>query len=122
MKEKVFEDNLINKRIRDFEEIKEQITPEVIKEMMNGQSNEEFWVKEFLVESLEKDIAFGNKIWTGFNEIIDIAKIKKSEEWEDRKLVEEFDFLSELIIRADLPINTELRVAAVLKIKENFVR
>ena len=98
----------IEERVRRFEAVKEEITPEVIKGMMNGFSNEQFWVEEYLEESFGNDISFGAKIWSGFSEILETAKIKLSEEAEDMALVKEFDFLSMIAMRGDLPIDNKL--------------
>ncbi len=112
----------IEERVRRFEAVKEEITPEVIKGMMNGFSNEQFWVEEYLEESFGNDISFGAKIWSGFSEILETAKIKLSEEAEDMALVKEFDFLSMIAMRGDLPIDNKLKVAAALKIREEFAK
>jgi len=116
------ENQPIDERIRRFESVKEEITPEILKEMMNGHSNEQFWAEECLEDSFERDVTFGAKIWSGFSEILETAKIKFSEEAEDVALVKEFNFLSELAMRADLPIDNKLKATAVLKIRENFVK
>ncbi|MDP1688605.1 MAG: hypothetical protein Q8L47_00540 [bacterium] len=108
-------------RIQKFEDINNRITPEVLKEMMNGYDDDVFWHQESLGNSVENDITFGTKIWTAFNEIIEVAKIKDSPEWELQQLVVEFAFLSQLTMRVDLPIDLKLRVAAILKIKEDFI-
>ena len=112
----------IGDRIDDFEALKGQITPEVLRGMMNGYSDEQFWTDECLSDSAENDKAFGVKIWTALDEILQHAGIKNSEKPEDRELVEEFNFLSQLLMRGDLPISPELRVAAVRKIKRDFTK
>ncbi|MDO8522844.1 MAG: hypothetical protein Q7S12_00965 [bacterium] len=116
------ENKIVEERISHFEDVKEQITPAVLEALMNGYNNEQFWAEEYLEDSFERDIAFGAKIWGGFAEILETAQIVSSEVPEDLTLVGEFNFLSELAMRADLPIDSKLRATAVLKIKEAFVK
>lgn len=122
MKDKPPEDESVRGRIGDFETLKRQITREVLEAMMNGYSDEQFWTDECLSVGVKDDRAFGTKIWAAFDEIIQHAGIKNSEKLEDRELVEEFSFLSQILMRADLPISPELKIAAVRKIKQDFIK
>lgn len=83
MKNKSPEGESASGRIGDFEALKGQITPEVLRVMMNGYSDEQFWTEECLRDSVENDGAFGVKIWTAFDEILQHAGIKNSEKPED---------------------------------------
>lgn len=106
--------------ISTFEESKQRLTPEIIEEMMNGATDKNFWDNENLQQSLEYDIAFAAKIWGGFHKLIEITGLAESKDWKDQYTVEEFNFLSELAMRGDLPINFEAKAAAIKKIKEIF--
>ena len=110
----------IQRKISSFEELRHRMTPEAIEDLMNGATDGNFWNEENLRKSLEEDIAFPMKIWSGFDELIDILDLKKSEDPEAIDLIKEFDFLSQVVMRVDLPINVEARISAVKKIREVF--
>ena len=110
----------IRQKIDSFEELRYKMTPEAIEALMNGATDGNFWDEENLSKSLEEDIAFPMKIWSGFDELIKILNLNKSEDPEAIDLVKEFEFLSQVVMRADLPINIEARVAAIKKIREAF--
>ena len=110
----------VQRKISSFEELRHRMTPEAIEDLMNGATDGNFWNEENLRKSLEEDIAFPMKIWSGFDELIDILDLKKSEDPEAIDLIKEFDFLSQVVMRIDLPINVEARVSAVKKIREAF--
>lgn len=110
----------VKRKIDSFEELRHKMTPETIKVLMNGVADGNFWDKENLGKNLEEDITFPMKIWTGFGELIEILGLNKSEDPEAINLVKEFEFLSQVVMRVDLPINVEARVASIQKIREAF--
>ncbi len=106
--------------IGTFEELKQKLTPETVEALMNGATDKNFWDDENLRKSLDEDITFPAKIWGGFKTLIEITGLDKSQDLEQKTAVEEFDFLSELVMRGDLPINVEAKVAAIKKIRDTF--
>lgn len=110
----------VQQKISSFEELRHKMTPEVIEALMNGATDGNFWDKDNLRKSLEEDITFPMKIWTGFDELVEILDLKSSEDPEAIDLVREFDFLSQVVMRVDLSINIEARIAAIKKIRESF--
>lgn len=106
--------------IGTFEELKQKLTPETVEAMMNGATDKNFWDNENLRKSLDEDIAFPAKIWGGFKTLIEITGLDKSQEWEDKDTIREFEFLSELVMRTDLQINPEAKIAAIKRIREEF--
>ncbi len=110
----------IQHHIGSFEELKQKLTPETVETLMNGANDGNFWDDNNLQQSLEQDVALPMKIWTGFQKLIEILGLDKSSEWEVKDLVKEFDFLSQVVIRVDLPINVEARVVAIKKIRQAF--
>lgn len=110
----------IQRHISSFEELKQKLTPETVEAMMNGATDKNFWDNESLRRSLEDDITFPAKIWAGFQKLIEITHLAESQDDKHQDAVEEFDFLSELVMRIDLSINPEAKAAAIKKIKETF--
>ena len=110
----------IQQKISSFEELRHRMTPETIEALMNGATDGNFWDEYNLRKSLEGDTTFPMKIWTGFSELIEILDLKNSEDPKAVDLIKEFDFLSQVVMRVDLPINIEARVTAVKKIREEF--
>lgn len=110
----------IQRRIDSFEELRHKMTPEAIEVLMNGTTDGNFWDEESLSKSLEEDITFPMKIWSGFNELIKILGLNKSEDPEVIDLVKEFEFLSQVVMRVDLQINMEARITAIKKLREAF--
>lgn len=106
--------------IDSFEESKQKFTPEIIDAMMNGVADENFWNDKNLRQSLEDDIAFSMKVWSGFSELSEIAGFKQSKDWERERVTEELIFLCAIASRTDLPINIEARVAALKKMRDVF--
>ena len=82
----------VQQKISSFEELRHKMTPEVIEALMNGATDGNFWDKDNLRKSLEEDITFPMKIWTGFDELVEILDLKSSEDPEAIDLVREFDF------------------------------
>jgi hypothetical protein len=70
---------LIQRKISSFEELRHQMTPEAIEALMNGASDGNFWDQDNLQKSLEEDVAFPMKIWAGFSELIEVLGLNKSE-------------------------------------------
>lgn len=118
-KEKLHQES-VQLRIDTFEEWRHRMSPEAIEALMNGATDGNFWDEDNLKRSLEEDITFPMKIWSGFDELIKILDLNKSEDPEAIDLVKEFDFLSQVVMRMDLPINMEARVAAIKKLRDVF--
>lgn len=89
---KKIDNESIQRHISSFEELKQKLTPEIVEAMMNGANDGNFWDNESLEQSLERDVTFPTKIWTGFNKLIEITEIAKSQNFENQQAIKEFDF------------------------------